>query len=219
MSESEIFEIPVGEIRLSSSERRGLLQIHERRDSELVETQNAVTGEYEYVSVPLDRPICSECQEPWGKWGCRAVRAAALLGVAEREQAKDARTVDELREALTPRFGVYRLNEAGNNIVAVGMQIDEYSLIHGGIGLVEATLERISRHWRAWFKHTGNLRRVRADHAAALLLDSEYYRWLTSEFDPRKTYEKPRGAPWDYADWKIEPGVAAPVGPEGAPRD
>ncbi len=211
----EVFDIPAGEVRLSSAERRELLRRHERRDYEISDAW--IDGAYTPGTIlPLEVPICTECGETWGKWGCSTVRAVVLLGITEREQAKDARAIDELREALTPRFGVHRLNEAGNNIVALGMQIDEYSLIHGGMALVEATIRRMHRHWQAWFKHTGNLRRVRADHAAALLLDSEYYRWLTSEFDPRKTYEKPRGAPWDYADWKIEPPVAAPVGPEGA---
>lgn len=198
---------PLSDVELSLGERGGLLREHGRCDSEWRDVWDDATRSIVEKDIPFDAPICGRCREPWGREGCRTVRAILLLGIRERELSEKARRVSELQEALSPRFGVERLREPGNQTAALRMQVDHYTLMHGRMGVVDAVLRKMRDHWRDWFKKVGDLERIAADHSYALELDSDYYVYLTQDFRAPSAFDfhKPPNAPWVNA-----PFVSAP---------
>jgi hypothetical protein len=177
-----------GKPTLDRWERTRLAGQHQRTDVEWV-----TWGE----SRPLVVPRCVSCGEAWGEWGCSTRRALTLLAQAETDTQTEKRRVAELQEALSPRFGVERLQDRGNLSIRLAMQIDQHSLVYGGMGVVQATLERMGHEFAVWFQKVGDKARVAHDHIYALQLESEYYCHITQEFDAAAPYIKRPGAPWD----------------------
>ena len=199
--DGQTWDISLDEARVSHEERRRLLREHQPIAFEWREVWDEDLGEVTDKQVPLPAPVCQMCDEPWRKFGCATFRAVALVGVLEREEQKKARTISELTEALTPRFGVERLRERGNQRLSIRMEVDEYSLMQGGLAVIDGTLMQIRAQWLKWFKAVGDRRRILADQLYALTLDSDYYVWLTQEFDPCAISIKRPGAPWDDPAW------------------
>lgn len=198
--EVHISELPKSEQpHFDASDRRALTRGHERRDGEWRAVWDEEAQAVIEKLVPFATPLCASCREPWEKWGCPTVRAATVIGWRDEQLRELARNVDGLKEALSPRFGVSRLREAGNRTIALGMRIDEYTLIEGGMDLVVFTLQKMGNEFRAWFKKRGDRARAQSDHLYALSLDSQYYTYLTQEFNPATDFLKPMNAPWPPA--------------------
>ncbi len=187
----------VERVSLSKLERVALFRQHQRVVSELRSVFDEQTQKLIVKSIPLATPVCGACGEPWETEGCSTVRALTLLSIHERTIAKQVRRVTELTDALLPRFGAWRLRDPGNRTVELRIQIDEFTIAQGKLPLVEAALVRMRDEFRVWLKKVGDLARIRADHAQALAMDSEYYTYLATEFDPTAPFAKQPGAPWE----------------------
>jgi hypothetical protein len=202
---NERFEIPLADVQLSRADRERVLAVHHRQDYEAASVFNEAIGAFVETIVPLAEPICRACRELWGDYGCATARAVLLVGIHEREARKGSRRIAELTEALTPRFGVERLRDRGNRTTELRMTIDEYSLLYGGIGVVDAVLSKMRDEFRRWFRDVGDQARARSDKLWALTLDSDRYVYLTQTFDPSAPVIKRPNAPWD------EPALPSPA--------
>lgn len=191
MNDALTMEVPVAKMLtlLPRSDRYALIERHQRKTVDYVPTWDEEEEEEFLKPIPLPEPLCSGCGEVWGEYGCRTIRALAVIGANERIAKEASRRNAELTEALTPRFGVSRLREPGNTTVELRMHVDRHTLIY-------------AREWRAWFKNVGHLQRIRADASYALTLDSQHYAFLTQEFDPTASFEKLPNAPWATVPWE-----------------
>lgn len=126
-----------------------------------------------------------------------------VLAALERHQGENQRRISELEDAATLFAHVERYPRVQDDTVEARFRINKRVLVYGKMPLVVATVMKMLREWRVWFKNVGDLERIREDHGYALSLDNERYVYLTQEFDPKDAFDKTPGAPWPWPNTNL----------------
>lgn len=133
-------------------------------------------GEFEQFREPLDPPICGECGEPWGLWGCPTRRALAVLALAEHQRDAAKKHLAEVIPALAKagaRGGFERMRETGQRTMEVRVQVVDFALLSGRMQVVEYTLADIARKFRRWFTEQDEANRDPMVKAVEIFADAE----------------------------------------------